>query len=281
MRSIIHPATGMSFVVGSRIRPVYAPKFFLSDYVKAEPPVIELPPSTNHFDNPAVQAVLKKPLGNLTKGDCVPACFFHGDGVACGDAGSTTDFVTDENAIGFYERACGYKPGDPRSDQGCDQEVALQYWEQHGLLKDGSHKIVGRLAVDATSPVAIKTAIFAFTFVCIGMELPDAYVNPPPSADGFMWGVAGSPDPNNGHEFVSFDYDVNGNLAIGTWGMNGLFTPQAAAMYCIPSANGAIDVVLTQDVINAATQKAPNLLDWQQLQADFVRWHLIERIGAK
>jgi hypothetical protein len=63
-------------------------------------------------------------------------------------------------------------------------------------------------------------------------------------------------------------YNANG-IVIDTWGMTGLMTTAAVAMYPTPANNGELYTVVSQDAISTATQKAPSGFDWSQLIADF------------
>jgi hypothetical protein len=93
-------------------------------------------------------------------------------------------------------------------------------------------------------------------------------INPMPSSSGFVWDVAGAPDPDNGHCVVGVGYDAKG-VTIDTWGMTGLITDHAIAKYATVAGQGELYTVVSQDAINRATQKAPNGFDWSQLVADF------------
>jgi hypothetical protein len=98
--------------------------------------------------------------------------------------------------------------------------------------------------------------------------LPDGWVSPMPSASGFVWDVAGPPNPENGHCVAGFGYSNEG-ITISTWGMTGCLTYKAVAKYATRSAHGALYTVISEDGIDKATDKAPNGFDWTQLVADF------------
>src|SRR5437764_428899 len=80
------------------------------------------------------------------------------------------------------------------------------------------------------TPPLVKQAVFLFETLAIAVNLPDAWINPFPSRDGFIWGPAGSPDPSNGHEFTCYGYDANG-LLIRSWGLKGHMPWAALAEY--------------------------------------------------
>ena len=89
-----------------------------------------------------------------------------------------------------------------------------------------------------------------------------------PQKDGFTWDAAGLPNPMNGHCFTGVGYTSKG-VTIDTWGMLGTHTWAAIAKYAADKSGGEVWVLLTPDVIAAATQRAPNGFDWATLVADF------------
>lgn len=214
----------------------------------------------------AAMASLSNIYDNDRLGDCVIAGMAHVVGVLTGNAG-TAYLYTDDEIIALYSAIGGYVPGDPNTDQGCDEQTALGYWENNGAPA-GSHQIAGWLAVDATNATEVRTAMWLFENLYFGMELPDAWINPIPSASGFTWDVAGDPDPNNGHCVVGVGYDPRG-VTIATWGMTGLLTDAAIARYAAQPAQGELYTVVSQDGLISATGKTPAGFDWSQLIADF------------
>ena len=110
----------------------------------------------------------------------------------------------------------------------------------------------------------MKTAFrWSVLFVCASVGfLPVAA-----SEDGFVWQVAGPPNPDNGHAVCAVDYNKNG-ITILSWGMYGVITWSAVAKYLTPSGNGEMHVPLTQEIIAKATQKTPTGLNWAQLLSD-------------
>jgi hypothetical protein len=222
------------------------------------------PPASCDYSVPAA-SVLENIYGNDKLGDCVIAGGYHVVGVETGNGGhlftaSPGQIIADYSAIG------GYNPEDPSTDQGCDETTALDYWTNTGFA-DGT-KILGYLAVDPTNKAEVMSAMYLFENLYFGLELPDAYVDPMPSAPGFTWDVAGKPDPNNGHCIIGTGYNATG-VQIDTWGMIGTFTWAAIAAYCTARANGALYVLLTPDQLTKGEAQAPNGVDWTALIADF------------
>jgi hypothetical protein len=111
------------------------------------------------------------------------------------------------------------------------------------------------------------TALWLFENLYFGVALPDAWINPPPDGDGFLWDISGDPDPDNGHCFVGVGYNPEG-VAIDSWGLIGIETWPAVEKYCNEDNGGALYAVLSLDAINRATQKAANGFNFAQLKAD-------------
>ena len=126
--------------------------------------------------------------GNDTLGDCVEAGFNHIDGVWTGNAGAIyvaplASIISEYSAIG------GYVPGNPNTDNGSDEITAVNYYMKTGF--SNGDKIIGYLALDATNKTELQLAIYLFENIIYGIELPDAWITPFPSANGFIWDVAG------------------------------------------------------------------------------------------
>lgn len=262
VKTILQPPSKRTFKLG-RKRPVArCPRFSLYNYLmRGIPP----PPPTCSYAKDASTA-LSDVYENDKLGDCVIAGIAHVVGVLTANAG--TPFIyTDQQIIALYSAIGGYVPGDPSTDQGCDEQTALNYWENNGAPA-GEHKIAGWLRVNAADPTEYRTALWLFENLYFGLELPDAWINPMPEASGFVWDAAGPPDANNGHCVAGVGYTAAG-VTIDTWGMTGLITNAAIDKYATSTANGELYTVVSQDSLNKATQKAPNGFDWSQLIADF------------
>jgi len=264
LKVLTHPVSRKTFKMGRRIRPEahLRPRLHLRDYVKLD---VATPATADYTVKPLT--FLRDILGNDTLGDCTIAGLLHVGGAWLGNADQPIPY-TDADAIRLYEKACGYDPSNPSTDQGGDEVDVLNCAMQAGLAADGSHKIAGWSGVDATDAALVKQAGYLFENVYFGVGLPDAWVNPMPSSDGFVWDVAGDSDPNNGHCFVGLGYDAQG-VEIDTWGMLGAITWAAAAKYAVQSGGGELYTLLSADSIAKASAKAPSGFDWAQLEADF------------
>lgn len=155
------------------------------------------PPAIIDYTGPA-----RSPLSNVYCNDSIGCCVVSGMahlvGLFTGNAGGPPLTLTDAQIIALYSAIGGYVPGDPSTDNGCDEVLALGYWQQHGA-PIGSHQIAGWLAIDPTNVREVQTAMWLFENLFFGIELPDEWVNI--NSSGFVWD-AGTPNPNNGHCFT-------------------------------------------------------------------------------
>jgi hypothetical protein len=263
VKTIKHPNSKLTFRLG-RKRPIArCPRFSLHNYLMRGLPA---PPATCDYSKPAA-AALANVYGNDTLGDCVIAGIGHVVGVLTAGATGTPFVYTNDQIIQLYGAIGGYVPGQPSTDQGCDEQTALNYWENNGAPA-GSHRIAGWLSVNAADPTEYRAALWLFENLYFGLELPDAWINPMPAESGFTWNAAGPADPNNGHCVVGVGYTAQG-VVIDTWGMTGTLTDKAIAKYGTQDSHGEVYTVVSQAAISQASQKAPNGFDWSQLIADF------------
>ena len=193
----------------------------------------------------AAEPALKKMYLNNKLGCCVIAWGAHMEGVLTGNASGAPIIYTDKQIANQYSAIGGYVPGDASTDQGCDEETALNYWVQHGFA--GGTKIAAWMRVNGADPGEVRAAIDLFGTVTFTAELPDAWIQNAPRP-GFVWAPAGPSDPNNGHCFGAASYTPT-LFGDCTWGMQGSITPAAVAEYCVPAAGGGCYTVGTQDWI--------------------------------
>jgi hypothetical protein len=261
LKSVFVPSLNRTVKFGRRRPVAIGPRFRLSNYFRASLPA---PPASCDYSAAAAK-VLQLLYGNDQLGDCVIAGGYHIVGVETGNAGKA--FIATEKQIeSDYGSIGGYVPGDPSTDNGCDEATAMNWWQGHGFA-DGT-KPLGWLAIDPDNVTEVMQAIWLFEDCMFGFELPDGWVNPFPSASGFTWDVAGDPDPENGHCVVGCGCDSSG-VKISTWGMLGKITWAAVKKYCAASANGQLLVMITPDQLAKGQAKAPNGFAWADLIADF------------
>jgi len=221
-----------------------------------------LPTSVDY--STAALDVLGDVLCNDQLGCCVISGMYHVIGMATANAGAEFH-ATPAQIVADYSTIGGYVPGDPSTDNGCDEATALAYWAQNGLA-DGS-KLTGWLALNPADQQEIKSALYLFGNLYFGLELPDAWIAPFPSSNGYDW-ADGPADPNNGHCVMGTGYNSQG-VQIDSWGLLGTLEWAAIADLCSAAKGGAIYSVVTPDVLAQGQQSAPNGVAWDELVADF------------
>ena len=261
IKSIYAPHLGRHVKLGRRRPIARGPRLHLKNYLL---PHLPPPPASTDW-TPGGIACLRNLFLNDTYGDCVVAGGYHIAGVETGNATGTPFIATDAQIIKDYSAIGGYVPGDPSTDNGCDEQTAMNYWTQTGFAN--GTKLTGYMAIDATNPTEIQQALYLFENVLFGIELPDAWISPFPSTDGFVW-TPGPANPQNGHCVIGAGYDSQG-VKIATWGLLGSITWAAIAALCVPNAGGELYLLLSPDQIAKGTQKAPNGLLWADLAAAF------------
>jgi hypothetical protein len=264
IKSWVHPDTGRHLKFGRTQVIARAPSLKLARYLDmaALPPV---PLSTDYRSKS--EPFLHNILGNDQLGDCTAAGAFHLSANMLGAADNAIGY-TAADAIAFYSASTGYVPGESWTDQGGNVPDVLNYWVQHGLMGDGSHKAAGWVTLDPTNKRELQVSVDYFGGCYLGLCLPDAWEPQSGFGDGFTWDVAGDPDPSNGHCIVAIDY-LTGGLIVDTWGDLGLLTWAAVAKYCSASAGGEICGVVSHDALSQISGKSPTGLNGQQFVADF------------
>ena len=261
LKSVYAPSLKRHVAFGRRRPVAIGPHLSASKYLVANVPA---PPATCSYTSAATK-VLDQMFGNDTLGDCVVAGGYHIVGVETGNAGKL--FVaTEKQIIADYSAIGGYVPNDPSTDQGCDEATALNYWTSHGFAN--GTKALGWLSVDPNNLTEVQQVMWLFENIMLGLELPDAWITPFPSASGFTWGVAGNSDPQNGHAVVGVGYNSAG-LQIDTWAMLGTITWAALQKYCASAIGGELYVLITPDQLQKSATKAPNGFAWNDLISDF------------
>ena len=256
-----HLGQGRTVKLGRRRPVARGPRLRLAKYLQASLP--PGPPSVNY--SPGGQPALSNIYLNDSLGDCVIAGAYHIVATATGNAGRLFT-ATQEQIVADYSAIGGYDPKNPSTDNGCDEPTALNYWVANGFAN--GTKPLGWLAVNATNRQELQSALYLFENLYFGVEMPDAWVNPMPSASGFVWDSAGDADPNNGHCIIGVGYTDSG-VTIDTWGLLGTVTWTALAQYFVPSVHGEAYVLLTPDQLASGQSKAPNGVAWASLIADF------------
>ena len=262
VKSIVQPGTGKRFKLGRQEPKVIYPHLHLSNYL-----LRTLPPAPVLVDySVAPAAWLAKVLGNDELGDCLDAASFHVGGMLLANAGEDIPFSLND-VINFYSLTAGYVRGDASTDVGGTWQQTLAYWQSNGLVPN-NHKIDGYASVGASDSEECHTAMWLFGNVVMGMALPDEWVSPMPSGNGFVWDVAGPPNPQNGHAVCGVASSMKDGITVDSWGYKGLITWAAIAKYCAPTNSGEIYTVLSRDAINTAMGVAPSGFSFTALDSD-------------
>lgn len=272
VKTIVHPATGRTFKLGRRIAPARPRR--LARFAHFSSNISPIPTSTNYTAYPAGSSgdlFFKNVLGNDQLGDCTCAGAFHIAGAWLANVGEDVPYSA-ADAVALYERACGYDPSDPSTDEGGNEQDVLTFLQKSGLLADGSHRIDGFCAVDGSNLDEVHRAIYELENVYFGLALPDAWINPFPSTDGATWDVAGDPDPSNGHCVVGLDYRADGAVLVNTWGLRVWLTPAAIAKYAVAAAQGEVYALWSDDALSRATQRSAGGFDAAGLKSAFAEF---------
>ncbi len=209
-------------------------------------------------------APLRDVLGNDEVGNCTIAGALHFQACASGLAGQLVT-PTKAQALSIYSAISGYKPGDPSTDTGCDEDQVEQYFLTTGF-PDGS-KLAGAVHLDATNRQEVMVAFNLFAGVMVCAELPDAWVTPFPSQDGYDW-TNGVADPNNGHCYFAFGYDLATGIKPDSWGLFGNEPWDALAALSTEAGGGSLRAWLTPEMLAKGKTVAPNGVAWADLEAD-------------
>lgn len=263
MKEIFAPHLGRKVKFGRKRPRVVGPHLKLRNYLDTSVILPQAPPAVD-YSAPAMP-ILRDVMGNDALGDCVIASGYHIVGVETSGAGAPFHATADQ-VVADYGAIGGYVSGDPSTDNGCNIQDALNYWMQHGFAN--GTPLAGYLGIDPTNQAEIMCALYLFENLDFGCELPDAWISPFPSSDGFKWGSGYPCDPNNGHSFPGIGYSGDG-VILDTWGLLGFIAWEAIAQNVSPDNGGELYVLLTPDQVNKATQKAPNGFGWADLAVDF------------
>ena len=261
MKEVFAPHLKRTVKFGRRAPVAVGPHLKLRNYLRAALPTA---PATYDY-TPKAATILADVMGNDQYGDCVFACGYHTVGVETANAGDPFH-ATLAQVLADYTATTGFNPNDPSTDNGANIQDVLNYWSTHGFAN--GTKLLGYLAVDATNVAEVQAACYLFENGITGLALPDAWINPFPGANGFIWDVAGAPDSNNGHCVPFYGYSTAG-VKICTWGLLGTMTYAALAEYAVSKSSGELWVVLTPDQLTKGQSKAPNGVAWGDLIGDF------------
>lgn len=273
VRRVSHPTHGTVTLGGCRPAGSLAHgalRIHLAGYRCTAPSPLPPPLATADY-GPGGEVALRMIDCNDRYGCCTIADLAHGQGVWTGNASvpPCPATWTDAQILAAYAACCpGFDPASGAGDAGCDPTVVMAYACSTGY-PDGS-KAFGWAVVDGSSQVEAQVALDLGEALSVCLGLPDEWISPFPSADGFTWDVTSEgANPQNGHCFTAVGYDAEG-LIVWSWGLRGHLTWAALAAYAVPSAGGGLYVRFSAEQLQAATQRAPGGYDLAQLQADLV-----------
>jgi len=265
MKVIVNPVTGKTFKMGRR-HPTNlhkGPKF--GDMLRLGILPNITPPLRTTYRTASKQS-LTNPYLNTDLEDCVVASGFHARGNTSFNSGQGVEF-SNSQVIQNYSAIGGYNPNaqlvpDPNNpgffinptDNGCDEITALTYWRNTGF-PDGV-KIEEAISIDSGNLAEARLALYLCENLIFCVDMPDGWVNPMPSGDGFWWHLQGSPDEDNGHSFLGVDLVPEG-VVIGSWGMIGIISNAAMMYYANMAQQGQLFTILTPDIVFRITQKSP------------------------
>lgn len=261
-KTVFAPHLGRDVRFGRNRAVARGPRMHMKSYIDHRHIAV---PESCDFSQKAM-ASLSNVYLNDRYGCCVVSGGYHVVGVETGNATGSPMVATDDQIVHDYSKIGGFDPNNPiATDGGCNEEVALNYWTQHGFAN--GTKLCGWLAVDPTNEEQVKQAMYLFENLFFGIELPNEWINPFPSTPGFVWDD-GAPEPSNGHCVVGVGFSEQG-VQIDTWGLLGTLTWKAIAHLCAESSGGGLYTMLSPDQVAKGATKAPNGFDWEALVADF------------
>lgn len=202
-------------------------------------------------------------LKNDQLGDCTVAGLLHANLVWLSQAAPAPAF-SDAYAVSLYEQLCGYKPGDPSTDQGGVELDILKAWRKAPL---GGVQLDAFVSVNPRNWNQVKFALHRFGALYAGIALPLSA-----QTEDVWRSTKDNPGGWGGHCVILTAYRDRANcldedmLTCVTWGANkGLTRPWLSA-YCdelyapLPSTGWV-----------GSTGEAPNHLNMEQLRADLAR----------
>lgn len=168
-------------------------------------------------------------MGNNVAGNCAIADLGHR--ILCQTTYSGKPFrPTDQQVMDAYSEVSGYDQKTGANDNGCTMLDVQRYMQQTGI---GGHRIGPFVLVDHTKPAMLRSALWLFGGLDIGLWMPSAW------EEASVWDVsrlqtgqwtAGS---WGGHAVFGATYGVadTGEMEVVTWGMRQRLTLRAIARY--------------------------------------------------
>lgn len=177
----------------------------LAAYMK--PATVALPTTVDYATK--AMASIGRMYKNDSLGDCVIAGKMHQLGVWSANDSDSGGVVlaTDAEVVSQYHSICG------AGDNGCVITDVLDTMKSKGMTAGGkSYKIDGYVSIDNTNVNEVKTALYLFGSLTLGIDLPSAWAN---SSNNGIWdttntGIVG------GHDVPAVGFNDTG-VVIATW----------------------------------------------------------------
>jgi hypothetical protein len=197
-------------------------------------------------------------LKNDAIGDCTCAAAGHMVEAWTFDAAQKEARVTDAQIVSAYTAVSGYDPVTGANDEGAVELDVLKYWRKTGIA---GHKIQAFATVNTLNPSQVKTGMWLFGGLYIGVELPVS------AQKQVIWDVPssgfrgdGEKGSWGGHAVNLVSYDERGATCV-TWGKPLRMTWRFFGAYCSEAY-----AVLSSDWFSKG--KAPSGFDVATLQRD-------------
>lgn len=182
-------------------------KFKLSNYA------VNLPAPPTKFGHQSLETSWGM-LGNDNYGDCVWAGAAHETMLWNKEANKDVKF-TDADVLSDYSAVTGFNPSDPNSDQGTDMQIAASYRRKTGIkAEDTRHKVSAYLGLKLQNYLELRTAIYLFSGVGIGIKFPSSAMTQ--FNQGKSWSVTYAPI-EGGHYVPAVGY-TGRYIYVVTWG---------------------------------------------------------------
>jgi hypothetical protein len=204
---------------------------------------------------------MSKDLGamlNDTLGDCTCAAVGHAIQVWSFNIGGMKT-PSDQDIEALYEKAGGYIPGNPDTDNGCIEQDVLTDWLNGPV--DGN-ELSAFVEVDPANFSDVKRTIWDCGLIYIGFNVP-AYLMNSLTSPGSTWDVNNLADNTivGGHCVIVAGYDSSGNMKLISWGAEYTMTAAFWSAY-VDECYGLVN----KDWITV-TKKTPAGLTLEQLEA--------------
>lgn len=160
-------------------------------------------------------------------GDCTCAGIGHMIQAWTANCGSQV-VLADQDILALYEKACGYNPADPSTDQGGVEIDVLNYVRKNGVPGVTGAALDAYVSFNYKDAQQIKEAVYYFGGAYIGISLPTAWQNT--NTWDVVQGPDGTPGSWGGHAIPILGYDPEFYYVI-SWGETIKLTYRAIAEY--------------------------------------------------